>query len=129
MSVGSAQANATVLVVEDEELLRLGVAKMLRKEGFIVVEAADGAAAAELLLDSRRKIDLILLDMTMPGMPSSTVVTEASRLRPNAKLLLTSAHGREMLRPVADTAQVAGFVRKPFQLRELVAVIRQALSL
>src|SRR6185436_12037513 len=70
---------ATVLVVEDEDALRRPVAKMLRDAGFQVVEATDGSSAIDLLRTAVDKIDLILLDMTIPGASSAEVITEAAR--------------------------------------------------
>ena len=72
----------TVLVVEDEDPLRQAVFKMLRKKGFEVLEAADGSAAIDLLRASGRKIDVMLLDMTIPGASSHEVVAEAAKARP-----------------------------------------------
>ena len=121
-------AGGTVLVVEDELFLRLSISKMLRKEGFTVIEAGDGSAAIDLLNDLNMQIDVILLDMTIPGTPSRTVVTEAGRLRPDVKLLLTSAYSREMAGQAGEVAQVKGFIRKPFALRDLVELLRETLS-
>ena len=120
--------SSTVMVAEDEEVLRLCVAKMLRREGFAVIEADNGDAAVSLLQHHPEEIDLILLDMTMPGATSRTVMAEADRARPNARLLLTSAYSREAFAPAAACRQVRAFIRKPFQLRELVALIRETLA-
>ncbi len=117
----------SVLVVEDEHPLREAITKALRKEGLTVVAAADGTAAVDMLNDRQQKIDLILLDMTIPGTPGSAVVVEAGRLRPDAKLLLMSAYSREKVGPMVDAGQVRGFIRKPFQLRDLVVATRGAL--
>jgi PAS domain S-box-containing protein len=120
--------NGTVLVVEDEDVLRLSVSKMLRKEGFTVIEAGDGSAAIDLLRDHEKEIDVILLDMTIPGIPSRSVAEEAGRVRPDAKLLLTSAYSQEMAGQVGEARQVKGFIRKPFRLRDLVELLRETLS-
>jgi PAS domain S-box-containing protein len=128
LPVPSHRVKGTVLVVEDEDVLRLSVSKMLRKEGFTVIEAGDGSAAIDLLRDHQKEIDVILLDMTIPCMPSRSVAEEASRVRPDAKLLLTSAYSREMAGPVGEAKQVRGFIRKPFQLRDLVELLRETLS-
>ena len=128
VSVRTACPNRTVLVVEDEHALRICITKMLRKEGLTVIEVDDGDAAVDLLRNHRTEIDLVLLDMTIPGTPSRTVVAEAGRVRPNTRLLLTSAYGREAIVPVVDVPQFRGFIRKPFHLRDLVTVIRKTLS-
>jgi len=72
-------------------------------------------------------INLILLDMTIPGVSSRGVIAEARRVRPDVKVILTSAYSREMaLHSINE--QVKGFIRKPFRLAELVQVLRDALS-
>ncbi|HEY7337217.1 MAG TPA: response regulator [Bryobacteraceae bacterium] len=114
--------------MEDEDVLRASIAKMLRKEGLTVIDVDNGDAAVNLFRDYQKEIDVILLDMTIPGTPSAAVVAEAGRLRPNAKLLLTSAYSREMVGPAAYAQQIRGFIRKPFEVRNLLSLIRKALS-
>jgi nitrogen-specific signal transduction histidine kinase/ActR/RegA family two-component response regulator len=128
ISMTNTHLTGNVLVVEDEEPLRLSIAKMLRKQGLFVIEAADGATAVNLFRNHQNKIDVVLLDVTLPGPPSSTVVAEAGHLRPGTKVLLMSAYSRETVGAVAAVPEVSGFIRKPFQLGDLVAVIRETLS-
>ena len=66
--------------MEDEGPLRQAVTKMLRNTGFEVFEVADGSSAIDLLRANGGNIDLILLDMTIPGVPSSEVVAGRGRL-------------------------------------------------
>jgi CheY-like chemotaxis protein len=90
-------AGATVLVVEDEDPLRQAVAKMLGKAGFEVLEAADGTCAIDLLHSNGDKIDVVFLDLTIPGASSREVVVEAVRARPDIRVVLTSAYSEEMI--------------------------------
>ena len=120
--------DAVVLVVEDEDPLRLAVVKMLRKRGFEVLEAANGSAAINLLRANSGKIDVILLDMTIPGASSGEVVAEAAQAGPDVRVVLTSAYSEEMLTPLMSTSQIRGFIRKPFQFLDLAQTIRNALS-
>jgi two-component system cell cycle sensor histidine kinase/response regulator CckA len=117
-----------VLVVEDEDALRQPVVAMLRMTGFTVLEAADGAAAIDLLRANGGKIDVILLDMTIPGASSHEVVAEAAQARPNIRVILTSAYSQEMLKPPMSASQIHGFIRKPYQFGDLVHTIRKASS-
>ncbi len=119
---------ATILVVEDEDPLRQAVAKMLRMKGFEVLEAANGTTAIDLFCANSDRIDAILLDMTLPGRSSGEVIAEAARLRPDVKVILTSAYSEEMVRATLSAPQVCGFVRKPFQLSDLVQSLRKTLS-
>jgi CheY-like chemotaxis protein len=121
-------AGVTVLLVEDEDTLRFSVSKMLGKKGFAVVEAGDGSAAIDRLRGHQDNIDIILLDMTIPGASSREVITEAQRIRPDTKVILTSAYSREMATASVDTPQIRGFIRKPFRLDDLVQLLRDTLS-
>ena len=69
---------ATILILEDENPLRQAVSKLLRKNDFHVVEAADGSAAIDILRANQSKIDAILLEVTIPGASSPEVVAEAA---------------------------------------------------
>ena len=113
----------TVLVVEDEVPLRQAVVKMLRKTGFVVLEAADGSAAIDVLRANADKVDVVLLDVTIPGASSAQVVAEAAQARPDIRVILTSAYSAEMLRAPLSAPQIRGFIRKPFQFRDLVKVL------
>jgi len=118
----------TVLVVEDEELLRFAVSKALRKRGFSVMQASDGSAATELIRTHKDDIDVILLDVTLPGRSSRQLFEEAQRLRPGLKMILTSAYGKETVSASFPGLRVERFIRKPFQLTELVDELQNALS-
>ncbi len=118
---------ATILIVEDEDLIRQPVSKMLRKKGFSVIEASEGNAAVELIRAKGDHIDVLLLDITLPGASSSAVFEEAARLRPGLPVIVTSANTEE----VAATAlarRFNRFIRKPFGLDDLIGLIRDSLS-
>jgi PAS domain S-box-containing protein len=119
---------ARLLVVEDEEQLRRGVAKMLRKSGFEVFEAGSGSAAIDLLRSRGGEIELILLDLTIPGSSSHEVVAEAALVRPDVKVILTSAYAEEVAMRMTNHPLVCGFIRKPFQIQDVVQTLRSALA-
>jgi CheY-like chemotaxis protein len=120
--------HATVLVVEDEHPLRQAVVKMLRRAGLEVFEAADGSNAIDLIRANSGNIDLILLDITIPGASSTEVMAEAARNCPHTGVILTSAYSKEMLGETLGAPQVRCFIRKPFGLSELVKTIRNTLG-
>jgi PAS domain S-box-containing protein len=130
-SAGLEQSNArtgTILVVEDEEILRLAVSKLLRKIGFSVMAASDGSAAIDLVRTHKDEIDVILLDLTLPGLSSREVFEEALRVQPNLTVVLTSAYSKEAVDASFPGLRITHFIRKPFQLGELGGVLRDALS-
>jgi DNA-binding NtrC family response regulator len=117
-----------VLIVEDEDPLRQAVSKMFRKKGFEVVEAANGSDAIDLLRAGGDKVDVMLLDMTIPGASSHEVVAEAVKARQDIKVILISAYSQDMLTPALKAPQILGFIRKPFQLGDLEQTLRSAFA-
>ena len=113
---------ATVLVVEDEDPLRQATSKMLVKRGFSVIEARDGSAALEAIRGQNNPIHVLLLDITLPGTPSSEVLQEARRLRPEMRVVVTSAYTEEMAAASLQGA-VEQFIRKPYRLDDLARLI------
>jgi PAS domain S-box-containing protein len=120
--------SGTVLVVEDEAPLRQAVVKMLRKTGFEVMEAADGSSAINLLHADGSKIDVMLLDMTIPGATSHEVIAEAAKAKADLKVILTSAYSQEATAGTVRPPQISSFIRKPFQFLDLLKALRSSLS-
>jgi PAS domain S-box-containing protein len=122
----SKRVAGTVLVVEDEEILRLAVSKMLRKERFSVIEAADGTTGANLFRANEPSIDVVLLDVTLPGMSGRDVLEEMRRIRPDVKVVLTTAFNEDSALSSIGGRHPWGYVRKPYQFRELIRLLRKA---
>jgi two-component system cell cycle sensor histidine kinase/response regulator CckA len=121
-----ASREATILVVDDEALLRQAVSKMLRKKGLSVIEASDGFGALDVIRARKDHIDVLLLDVTLPGASSREVYEEAKRLRPGMPVIVTSAKAEEMAAASLATS-VERFLRKPFRLGELLETIWEVL--
>jgi PAS domain S-box-containing protein len=120
--------HGTIMVVEDEEYLRQAVVRMLQINGFEALAVGDGTAAIDVLRADGSRIDMILLDMTIPGISSREVVAEAANVGPNIKVILTSAYSQEAIGDALRHPQVLAFIRKPFQLRDLMKALRSSLS-
>jgi PAS domain S-box-containing protein len=118
----------TVLLVEDEAPLRRVVSRMLHGTGYSVIQAADGSDAINLFRDHKDDIGVVLLDLTIPGASSREFVAAAAQLRPDVKIILTSAYSREMATHPLDSPQIRGFIRKPFQFANLVDLLSNTLS-
>jgi len=93
-----------------------------------VLEAANGTSAIDLLRANGSRIDVVLLDMTIPGASSREVLEAAASIRPNIKVILTSAYSQEMIEGSMRASQIRGFIRKPFQFGELMKMLRSCLS-
>jgi CheY-like chemotaxis protein len=115
----------TVLVVEDEEALRIAVSKMLRRKGYTVIEAADGQTGIDRFRASASKIEVVLLDLTLPGISGGEVLGELRRIQPNLKVILTSAYSRDWLQNTVGGQQPWFYLRKPYPFSELTGLIRE----
>ena len=113
-----------VLIVEDEESYSEATAYMLRKEGFEVTEAADGAQG--LAEFERVGADIVLLDLMMPGLPGTEVCRQLP-LRSNVPIIMVTARDSEVDKVVGLELGADDYVTKPFSHRELVARIRAVL--
>ncbi|MFT4216035.1 MAG: response regulator transcription factor [Micropruina sp.] len=113
-----------VLLIEDEDAYRETLGYLLRKEGFDVVEAADGTIG--LAEFDRGGADIVLLDLMMPGLPG-TEVCRRLRARSSVPVIMVSARDDEVDKVVGLELGADDYVTKPFSHRELVARIRAVL--
>jgi two-component system alkaline phosphatase synthesis response regulator PhoP len=115
----------TVLIVEDDATLRLGLIKTLRSAGFKVESAIDGAAGLERALALRP--DLVLLDVMMPKMNGFEVCEEIRRVDPDVPILMLTAKGEEHDKVRGLRLGADDYVVKPFGVAELLARVDAAL--
>ncbi len=113
-----------VLLIEDEDAYRETLGYLLRKEGFDVVEAADGTIG--LAEFDRGGADIVLLDLMMPGLPG-TEVCRRLRSRSSVPVIMVTARDDEIDKVVGLELGADDYVTKPFSHRELVARIRAVL--
>jgi two-component system cell cycle sensor histidine kinase/response regulator CckA len=116
--------NTTVLIVEDEELVRFAVSKQLGKLGFSVIEARGGSEAIDLIATHVGDIHFMLLDVTLPDIPSRKVFEEARRMRPDIRVVLTSAYPRKTAEASFAGLQMERFIQKPYPIEELANLLR-----
>jgi signal transduction histidine kinase len=113
-----------VLVIEDEDTLRITVSKLLRKSGLQVLQAWDGPSGLDLLRRQPHDVGVLLLDVTLPGMSSQEVLRQVRQLRPDLKVILTSAYSEESVTGWFAGEKFDGFIRKPYRLTDLTAILR-----
>jgi len=101
---------------------------MLRNKGFTVIEAADGKTGVDLFRASAREIDVVLLDLTLPGMAGQEVLSELRRVQPNVKVIVTSAYSQERAQTTLGGQQPWLYIRKPYHLNELTGLLRNYLD-
>ena len=128
-SVAPATARGeTVLVVDDEQIVRRTAKTMLERYGYSVVLAENGREAVELYRVLADKIALILLDMTMPLMGGEETLRELKTIRPDVRVLLSSGYNEvEAVRRFTGKG-LAGFIQKPYSAIALTEKVRSILA-
>jgi two-component system cell cycle sensor histidine kinase/response regulator CckA len=118
----------TVLVVDDEEIVREAAGQMLEHLGFTVLMAADGAEALDAFAKHGEEIRLVLLDLTMPHVDGEETFRALRRLAPNVRVILASGYNEVEATSRFVGRGLAGFIQKPFAMAELEAKIRETLA-
>jgi CheY-like chemotaxis protein len=106
----------------------LPTAKLLRKKGYRVVTAADGAAALELLRQPQVQVDLVLSDVDMPNVNGRTLADRIALERPRLPVILMSGYTAEELPDERHGGRPLRFISKPFTIDELTTAIHAALN-
>ncbi|HEY6476549.1 MAG TPA: response regulator [Polyangia bacterium] len=119
--------SASILIIEDDELLRPVVARVLRRNGYAVAEAASGAEAEERALAAGFAVDLLLVDVGLPGLSGPEVVGRLQQRWPAVKVLFMSGFGRTVL---AEEGLAPGphLLEKPFSPTALIERIEALLA-
>ncbi|MDA0998192.1 MAG: ATP-binding protein [Proteobacteria bacterium] len=125
---GDLTGQGTVLLVEDEDAVRLFGARALRNKGYDVLEATDGETALDVIAKSDRKIDLIISDVVMPGMDGHTLVNIARHELPGVKVILMSGYSEDVFRGGVGKEEGIEFLGKPFTLKALAAKVKDVLE-
>lgn len=113
-----------VLIVDDTAFMRLSIRTMLEKNEFeIVGEAENGRVALSKYVET--KPDVVTMDITMPEMSGIDALCQIKQIDPNAKVVIVSAMGQEILVKEAVMKGAAAFIVKPFKEEDIVKVLRQ----
>jgi two-component system, NtrC family, response regulator PilR len=116
-----------VLVVEDERSMRDLLALMLRKEGH-ELETAETAVVAKARIDAGQAYDLVITDISMPGMSGLELLRHSRRVSPETEVILITAFGSKQTAIEALNQGASYYVEKPFDLDEMKAVVRKTLE-
>lgn len=123
---GAGDAGETVLMAEDDVIVRMVAADVLRDSGYRVLEASDGLAALDVVRSDER-VDLLLTDMGLPGLDGRRLAEAARRLRPGLRVLFVTGQpgGDAGEEPLPPGTEVVG---KPVALDALAAKVRAMLA-
>ncbi|MCP4654059.1 MAG: response regulator [bacterium] len=122
------RSHGTVLLVDDEETVLKVARDMLGALGFEVLTAEDGRQAVEVFARRADEIRLVLLDMAMPRMDGEEAFREIRRIRPEARVLLSSGYNEQTATNRFAGRGLAGFIQKPYRLAALREKIRNVLE-
>lgn len=123
-----AQRAATILVVDDEPIVRDLAKAILERERFRVLTADSGAEALTIYQQHHPDVDLVLLDLTMPKMSGRACLQQLRQLNPDVRVLLSSGYsGDERLQDLL-TVPTVGFIRKPYLAVDLADAVRRMLA-
>ena len=118
---------ATVLLVEDEDAVRVFAARALKSKGYKVLEARTGEQAVDILRD-QKDIALMITDMMMPGMDGGTLARLIRVERPKVRIILISGYSEEIARGDSGTVEDFFFLPKPFSLSQLTTKVKDVLA-
>lgn len=112
-------SSGTIMIVDDEEMVRSVCTSIVEFMGFTALKAADGEEALLILQKNSAEIILVLLDLTMPKMDGFHTFREIRRMCPDLPVILCSGYGEEEATRQFAHLGLNGFIKKPFHLREL----------
>lgn len=120
--------SATVLLVEDEDAVRMGGSRALTSRGYTVHEASSGVEALEVFEALGGKVDIVVSDVVMPEMDGPTLLGELRKRQPDIKFVFVSGYAEDAFaRNLPPDAQF-GFLPKPFSLKQLATVVKDVLE-
>jgi two-component system cell cycle sensor histidine kinase/response regulator CckA len=122
-------ATPRALVVDDEEMVRELAVSVLERAGFDVESAANGIGALELVRNAGQSFDVLVTDVSMPGMGGRQLAVKVAELDPQIRVVFMSGYSDEILGSGPDEGALLTFLAKPFSPRTLVKAVREALGL
>ena len=118
----------TILLVEDQPMVRLVTTKILSRLGYKVLDAEGIDSAMRIVSDPQERIDLLITDVVMPRMRGPELVTLLRRERPGLRVLYISGYSEEGITGLGDLSAQTHFLQKPFKAEALARAVRGALG-
>ncbi len=120
--------SATVLLVEDEDAVRMGGVRALSSRGYTVHEAASGVEALEIFHELGGQVDIVVSDVVMPEMDGPTLLGELLKLQPDIKFVFVSGYAEDAFAKNLPPEAKFGFLPKPFSLKQLATAVKDMLE-
>jgi len=119
------RGDETILVVEDERMVREIATRILKRQGYTVLEAATGEEAIEVLENTLKKIDFLMTDVIMPGMNGRELADYIAKKNPETKILFTSGYTENVFESQNILEDKMEFIAKPYTPRSLAFKVRE----
>jgi two-component system, cell cycle sensor histidine kinase and response regulator CckA len=120
--------HGTIMLVEDDDPVRIFGARALRNKGYNVIEATSGEAALDLIRNRAEKIDLLITDVVMPHMDGPGLVREVREIHPEMRVIFISGYTEDAFRQRLDSDGGIDFLAKPFSLKQLASKVRDVIT-
>ncbi len=117
-----------ILIVDDEEILRITVKSILEEVGYSTIMAVNGKEAIQIYEERKNEISLVLLDMVMPIMSGKDTFIELRRINPNCKIILSSGFKKDERVQAIINLGVNAFLQKPYGFKDLVNLVQKVLT-
>jgi two-component system cell cycle sensor histidine kinase/response regulator CckA len=118
----------TVMLVEDEDPVRIFGARALRNKGYKVLEAKSGEDALAMMSSGDEKIDLMITDVVMPRMDGPALIRQVRKTHPDMKVIFISGYTEDSFRQRLDADSELHFLPKPFNLTQLASKVKEVIS-
>lgn len=118
----------TILLVEDEDAVRVFSARALRNKGYQVLEAQNGEEALRIVDKEGANIELLISDVVMPQMDGPTMMAKVKEKRPDLKVIFISGYTEDKFRDQLKAGEVVHFLGKPFTLKQLAGKVKDVLA-
>ena len=122
------EGTGAILLVDDEETVRVVTRRLLEKAGLTVLVAAHGRQALEVFRQRAGEIACVLLDLTMPGMDGEEVFREMRAISDDVPVVLSSGYDKGTIVQRFEGTRLVGFIQKPYHYDELIATLKRALG-
>jgi PAS domain S-box-containing protein len=118
----------TILLVDDEDPIRNAGDQILRESGYRVLTAPDGEMALKVYQEEKARIQLVILDLVMPGMGGRKCAEELLRVNPEVKIIIASGYPVDSLTGETSPLKISSFIHKPYTMRQMLKAIRKSLD-
>lgn len=122
------QGTGTILIIDDEELIRTLTRSILKESGYKVITAEDGYSGIDIYRKRKKEIDLIILDMSMPGLSGKETFIELKNINENQKILMASGFAKDERIQDLLNMGLEDFIQKPFNFKELNEKVSEILK-